>query len=220
MFHNFSLNQLIVSIVPLLFAVTVHEFAHGFAAYKMGDDTAKLAGRLTLNPVKHLDFFGSFLLPVVLKLTGAPVLFGWAKPVPVNFSRLSSYRKATLLVSAAGVLANLGLAVVSGALFQGLARSGPLWSDSFFRPVLMELTQMLGYSVVINSVLAIFNLIPIPPLDGSKILAVLLPAPARMTFARIERFGMIIIILLLFTGSLGRLMSFFIAPLIDFLLGH
>jgi Zn-dependent protease len=175
---------------------------------------------LTLNPVKHLDFFGSFLLPVILKLTGASILFGWAKPVPVNFSRLSSYRKATLLVSAAGVLANLGLAVVSAALFQGLAKSGAMWGDSLFRPVLMELTQMLGYSVMINSVLAIFNLIPIPPLDGSKILAVLLPEPARMIFVRIERFGMIIIILLLFTGSLSRFMSFFIAPLIDFLLGN
>lgn len=220
MFPNFSLNQLIVSIAPLLFAVTVHEFAHGYAAYRMGDDTAKRAGRLTLNPIKHLDVFGSFIVPVILKLSGSPFLFGWAKPVPVNLFALRGRPNAVLLVSAAGVLANLGLAVASGLLFQGLAKSAPLWGASPLRPVLLELSMMLGFSVVINAVLAVFNLIPIPPLDGSKILAILLPESARMTFARIERYGMIIIIVLLFTGVLGRVMWFFIGPLVNFLLGR
>lgn len=207
-------------IVPLLFSVTIHEVAHGYVALRMGDHTARLAGRLTLNPIKHLDFFGSLLLPLILKLTGSPIIFGYAKPVPVNFSNLRDVRKGTIYVSSAGVLANFILALLSGILFQILTRYKFLWQTSFFSPFITDLYSMLFYSVIINLILAIFNLIPIPPLDGSKILAMCLPTSLRMQYARLERYGMIIIIFLLLTNLLDRLLSFFLTPMFDILLGR
>ena len=218
MFHN--LNQIIVIIIPLLFAVTVHEVAHGYVAFRMGDRTAMLAGRLSLNPIKHLDFFGSFLLPIILKLSGSPIVFGYAKPVPVNFANLRDQRKGTIWVASAGVLANLALAFISGILLQVLLRFGSLWHASIIEPVMINLLLMLGYSAVINCVLAVFNLIPIPPLDGSRILAMFLPISMRLKFLRIERFGMIILIVLLLTNSLQSLITFFITPLLHFTLGN
>ncbi len=220
MFGNLDLNQIVVMIVPLLFAVTIHEVAHGYVAYRMGDNTAMLAGRLTLNPIRHLDFFGSLLLPLILKWTGSPVIFGYAKPVPVNFSNFRDYRKSTIYVASAGVLANLALAVISGLLFQILVHFKWLWYATIFKPLILDLFNMLGYSVVINSVLAVFNMIPIPPLDGSKILAMVLPDHLRIQFIRMERFGMIIIIFLLLTNSLNRVISFFITPMFNILLGR
>ena len=220
MFSNINLNQIVVMIVPLLFAVTIHEVAHGYIALRMGDHTAQKAGRLTLNPIKHLDFFGSLLLPLMLKLTGSPVIFGYAKPVPVNFSNLRDVRKSTIYVASAGVLANFILAFLSGILFQILTYYKLFWQTSIFSPFIMDLYSMLFYSVVINLVLAIFNLIPIPPLDGSKILAMCLPAPFRIQFARLERFGMIIIIFLLLTNLLDKLLSFFLTPMFNILLGR
>lgn len=220
MFTNLDLNQIVVMIVPLLFAVTFHEVAHGYIALRMGDNTALLAGRLTLNPIKHLDFMGSLLLPLILNLTGSPVIFGYAKPVPVNFSNFRNYRKSTIYVASAGVLANFALAIVSGVLFQTIAHFQWLWNGSIFRPLIMDFYHMLFYSVVINLVLAIFNLIPIPPLDGSKILAMFLPASLRLHYARIERFGMIIIIFLLLTNLIDKFMSFFLTPMFNILLGR
>jgi Zn-dependent protease len=207
-------------IVPLLFAVTIHEVAHGYIALRMGDNTALLAGRLTLNPIKHLDFVGSLLLPLILNLTGSPVIFGYAKPVPVNFSNFRDYRKSTIYVASAGVLANFALAIVSGMLFQIIVHLQWLWNGSILTPVIMDLYHMLFYSVVINLVLAIFNLIPIPPLDGSKILAMFLPDSLRLHYARMERFGMIIIIFLLLTNVVGRLISFFLTPMLNILIGR
>ena len=219
MFHNFNLNLFIIQIVTLLFAVTVHEVAHGYVASKMGDNTARLAGRLTLNPLKHLDFIGSFLLPAILALSRSPIIFGYAKPVPVNFAKLRDYRKGVLYVASAGVLANLVLAVIAGVLFQIASNFKSLLYMSIFRPFFVDFLNILFYSVVINTVLAIFNLIPIPPLDGSRILAMVLPPPIREQFERIERFGIILIFILLMTNSMGKIISFFITPLLSFLLG-
>ena len=207
-------------IVPLLFAVTLHEVAHGYIALRMGDKTALVAGRLTLNPMKHLDFVGSLLLPLILFLTGSPVIFGYAKPVPVNFSNLRDFRKSTIYVASAGVLANFALAIVSGMLFQAIVHFQWVWNGSMLRPVIMDLYHMLFYSVVINLVLALFNLIPIPPLDGSKIVAMVLPTRLRQHYVRMERFGMIIIIFLLLTNVVGKFMSFFLTPMVNILIGR
>ena len=218
MFSNINLNQMVVMIVPLLFSVTIHEVAHGYIALRMGDRTAQKAGRLTLNPIKHLDFFGSLFLPLMLKLTGSPIIFGYAKPIPVNFSYFRDVRKSTIYVATAGVLANFILAFLSGGFFKLLNYYKWLWQTSIFNPFILDLYSMLFYSVVINLVLAIFNLIPIPPLDGSKILAMCLPAPLRIQFARLDRFGMVIIIFLLLTNLLDKLLSFFLTPMFNIFL--
>ncbi|MDM8524689.1 site-2 protease family protein [Desulfococcaceae bacterium HSG8] len=209
----FDITRFVLMIVPLLFAVTIHEVAHGYVAYRMGDPTAKMAGRLTLNPLKHLDPIGSFALPLILELTNAPFLFGYAKPVPVNFSNLRDYRKGVILVGSAGVVANLLCAAVSGILLQVLVLAGPLWHGSVLDGLFIPLLQMLDYSVIINLILMIFNLIPVPPLDGSRILSMFLPDHLRAGYQSIERYGMLIIIVLLMTKTLGKIISFFVVPL-------
>lgn len=209
-------------VVPLLLAVSAHETAHGFAAYRMGDDTAKQAGRITLNPIRHIDPFGSVFLPLLLAISGAPFIIGYAKPVPVNFSRLRDWRKGTIVVSIAGICANLAFLAISGIAFRVLFALGQyLPPGSFAAFMIIELLLLLGYSVIINAVLAVFNMIPIPPLDGSKILLVFLPPQFRKLFASIERFGIILVIFLLIVKAelLFNMILFFIAPLIGIALG-
>lgn len=220
MLQTISLNQLVVMLSALLFAVTLHEVAHGYAAYRLGDDTAMRAGRLTLNPLKHLDFIGSFLLPAVLVFSNAPFVLGYAKPVPINPLKLRPTKKARLYVAAAGVLTNIACALLAGWLFRiVLTATGGLPSHFILRPFFVDLFLFLGYSVIIHSVLAVFNLIPIPPLDGSRILAAFLPAPLQRRFMLLERFGFILIILLLATHVLGRIIYFFVPPLVRLSLG-
>ena len=218
MLRNFAVLQFILMILPLIVAVVLHELAHGYVADKLGDPTARLAGRLTLNPIKHLDAFGSFLLPILLKLSGSPVIFGYAKPVPVNFANLREIRKGTIWVASAGVLTNMALAVISAGLFRMIVATETTWAQTRLEWPAGLLLDLLGYSVIINCVLALFNLIPIPPLDGSRIVAMLLPAALRRPYARLERFGMIIIFALLIMGPLVQLMTFVMDPLLDFLL--
>jgi Zn-dependent protease len=175
--------------LPVIIAITFHEAAHGFAAHRLGDDTAWRLGRVTLNPIKHIDPFGTILLPGMLLLTGSPVLFGYAKPVPVNFSALQHPRRDMILVAAAGPAINIVLAVIAGLLFHGV----PYLPDT----AAQWLADNLRNALLLNVMLAVFNLFPLPPLDGGRILVGLLPRPAAMAVSRIEPYGLFILIGLL-----------------------
>lgn len=200
-----ALQRIALFALPLLLGVTCHEVAHGFAAKLQGDDTAWRAGRLTLNPIKHLDAMGTLMF-IVTSYLGAFVI-GWAKPVPVNFSRLRDPRWGLIFVSAAGPLTNFALALAFAGLYHGtLSLLIDARPDFFARNILAPLHYIGQAGVLVNVALGIFNLIPIPPLDGSKIVAGLLPRDMAISFMRVERFGFLIVILLLATGVLGRVL--------------
>lgn len=198
---------LALSIVILLFSVIVHEVMHGMVARKFGDHTAEKAGRLTLNPIPHIDLFGTILLPALLIFSGSPILFGWAKPVPVNPLNFRNIRKGELAVSAAGILANFGLAVAAALLYHFLDALPILF------PALVG--SLLRYTMVINLVLGVFNLFPIPPLDGSKVLLSQLPYNLAKSYQKIEPYGFLILLLLLMlpvggTSLLQAILGFFV----------
>ncbi|MCF6246931.1 MAG: site-2 protease family protein [Desulfobacula sp.] len=180
----------IIIAIPLLYAIVFHELAHGWVAWRMGDPTAKQLGRLSLNPIKHLDPIGTLMLFIVG--------FGWAKPVPVNFSRLRDARKGMILVASAGIIMNMILA------FAALFLSSLLSISPSGMP-----GQMLFYFAKINIILAAFNLIPLPPLDGSKILLGFAPPNIQAYLLRLERFGFVIVIGLLYLGVLDPVIDFF-----------
>jgi Zn-dependent protease len=173
-------------IIPVIIAITFHEAAHGFVAHLLGDDTAWRLGRVSFNPLKHIDPFGTILLPGILLLTHAPFLFGYAKPVPVNFRALRSPRRDMVLVAAAGPVMNLALAVLAALAFHMvgyLPRISGQW-----------LAANLKNALIINVVLALFNLFPLPPLDGGRILVGILPQPIASPVARLEPYGLLILI--------------------------
>lgn len=204
-----------LSIVILIFSVIVHEVMHGYIALMFGDHTAERAGRLTLNPIPHIDPIGTILLPGVLLLiplltgTSPGFLIGWAKPVPVNPLNFRELRKGEIMVSLAGILSNFALALVFAVLYHITNALTP-------SPLAREIFE---FGAQINLVLAVFNLLPIPPLDGSKVLIALLPYKAAQTFERISfQYGIFILIALLYLDIIGAILGFIIPPL-KYLLG-
>ncbi|UCD71000.1 MAG: site-2 protease family protein [Syntrophobacterales bacterium] len=199
-------QQIIIYAIPILLAVILHEVAHGWVADRLGDPTARYSGRLTLNPAAHIDLFGTILLPLVLLISGG-FIFGYAKPVPINPYNLRNPRRDIIWVSLAGIMTNLALAAVCAMVFRILASSSPGSWGFIVNPLMM----MLMASVRINIILAVFNAVPIPPLDGSRVLAYLLPPAQSAVFSKLEPYGFIIILLLFFTGMIN-----FIWPIIRF----
>jgi Zn-dependent protease len=189
LFSNISLYTASTWILPLVIAITFHEAAHAFVAHHFGDDTAWKLGRVSFNPLKHVDPFGTVLLPAMLLLSHSPFLFGYAKPVPVNFRALRSPRLDMVLVAAAGPATNILLAMVAAAAFH-LVRFVPEDAAPW-------VVDNLKNALVINVILAIFNLLPIPPLDGGRIAVGLLPNALAVPLSRLEPFGMLILIALL-----------------------
>lgn len=203
------MNELLLpifSILVFLFSIVIHEVAHGYAAEHLGDPTARDAGRLTLNPVSHIDPIGSVLMPFILVLSGSPILFGWAKPVPYNPDNLRNPKMGAAQIAAAGPAANLVLAVAFGLLLRFLPYSG--YSD----PILNDLFAAV---VWVNVLLAVFNLVPIPPLDGSKVLFAFLPNSrgSYLVQRSLEQYGFILLLLFIFFGF------HYIVPIINFLFG-
>jgi Zn-dependent protease len=192
--------------VVLLFSVIVHEVAHGYVALLNGDPTARMLGRITLNPVPHIDPIGTILVPLLLLMTHAGILFGWARPVPVNPLNYRNYRWGEVTVSAAGALSNLALA----AIFAALLRLG------FNNVGLMKLAY---FGVSINIFLALFNLIPIPPLDGSHIVAILLPRDLARVYGYLQPVGFILILVLFYTGILWAIIMPFYRVIALWLVG-
>lgn len=193
--------NLVIQLPVLLFSVIIHEYAHGWMAERKGDDTARVMGRLTLNPVPHIDMFGTVILPLLALFTGAP-MFGWAKPVPVNPYRLNNPDRDMVWVSLAGPLSNFVLAAAA-ALLMWLLRSFAFLPEG----IAVALYMILRFVMVINVILPVFNLFPIPPLDGSKVLMGLLPSRLAYRFSMIEPYGFFIIIILLTSGVFWRILG-------------
>lgn len=197
------LYRLSVAVIPILFAITLHEVAHGWVARHFGDPTAERAGRLTLNPLKHIDPVGTVVVPLVMLLfSGGSMIFGWAKPVPVMFQNLRNPRRDMIVVAAAGPAANLAMAMgwavlaASQSTLLGLGESATMW-----------LYNVCGWGILINCVLAVFNMLPLPPLDGGRVLAGLLPPAQARILQRIEPFGFMIVVILMMSGVLWTLLE-------------
>jgi len=194
------LQILSIRLLPFIIAVVFHEYAHGFVAHRWGDNTAKNQGRLTLNPLPHLDPIGTILFPVINILSGTNLLFGWAKPVPINPNRFRKIRAGLFWTSFAGPGMNFFLAVLSAFICCAISSWVPE-SFYFFEPLL----KMASVSIPLNFALGIFNLVPIPPLDGSKIIEAFLPLELARKYEALSRYGFFILIALLLTGTLSLL---------------
>jgi len=211
---------IIVVLFILLFSAILHEIAHGYVADRLGDPTARLSGRLTLNPLKHIDLYMSILLPVLLLLSRSPFLIGGAKPVPIDPFNLKEGRKDVALVSLSGPLTNILLAVIAAFFIKFFIHSYT-YADFLNRGILSsaDIFSYFFFAVIhINLLLAIFNLLPIPPLDGSKIFALLLPERDARAYLSLERFSFLFLLLLFFSPGLSSALGTFIFTILSFIL--
>ena len=191
-----DLQTLLIYIIPILFAITLHEAAHGWVASKFGDHTARMMGRVTLNPVKHIDPVGTILVPAALLIMSTGFIFGWAKPVPINFNALRSPKSGMIWVALAGPGANLIMAIG--------------WLLVLFLAIKMNipiLQRMADAGILINILLAVFNLLPIPPLDGSRVISALLPNPLAYKYNQLEQYGLFILIGLMYFGGFDKIVK-------------
>jgi len=205
MMEGFNLVTIGINLIVLLFSVSLHESAHAWMAERRGDPTGRFLGRITLNPIRHMDLVGSFLVPMIGIFTSAPV-FGWAKPVPVNPANLRDFRRDQLFIAAAGPVSNLLAAVVFLAVYKLITLSGFLF-ELVPGIVLVPFLMLCQVGVLLNIILAVFNLMPIPPLDGSWVLIGLLPPRMAVYVEKIRPYGFGILLLLLLTGGLGYILN-------------
>lgn len=216
-----TIQKIAVMAPPLIFAIVLHEVAHGWIANKLGDHTARDMGRLTLNPIPHIDLFGTIIMPLLLFfLTNGRMVFGYAKPVPINPYNFRDPKKGMAISSIAGPSINILMAIAFSFLLRvvmpAVEGSLPKQSWEWFA---MPLALMFGYGVIINVVLAVLNMIPIPPLDGSRVVYWLLPHRQAAVYYRLEPYGTLILMLLIGLGVLGRIMTPIIRPILMLLLG-
>jgi Zn-dependent protease len=205
------LQKILIYAIPILFAITVHEVAHGWVANKLGDPTAKMLGRLTLNPIKHIDLVGTIIVPLVLLFLGG-FIFGWAKPVPITWQNLKNPKRDMALVAIAGPGVNLIMAL----LWAFIAKWGFILRG--YSPEVSNIViSMGGVGVMMNLVLLVLNLIPIPPLDGSRVVSSFLPGPLEYQYNRLEPFGFFILIGLLATGLLSKFLNPIIMTLLQWI---
>lgn len=220
---NDVFGQLIIYIVVLLFAISAHEAAHAWMSHRFGDDTAYLLGRVTLNPVKHTDPIGTLLIPIigfVFGAIGGPVaripLIGWGKPTPVNPLRWRNKDLANIMVSLAGIMANTTIALLTLVVIKVIQYTGAAAQGGLLAPVREPVVLFLSFSLMMNTSLAVFNLLPFPPLDGSKVLYSFLPASAEPVLLTLERYGFIILMAFIYFGFFGVIFAP-VARILDFL---
>lgn len=203
-----NIGFIIIQVVALFMALTFHEFAHGWIARRLGDRTAEAQGRLTLNPKDHIDPFGTLLLPALLIFMKSPVVFGWAKPVPINPMNFRNPRKGMMWSALAGPAINLLLAAILVFVFKGML---------MFNIIVKPLLLFLIVAIQLNVFLAFFNLVPIPPLDGGRVLVGLLPPRQAMAYSKIEPYGFMIVIALMYCNILDRFLFYPIAAVLRFM---
>lgn len=209
-------RQIIISAFPILIAITFHELSHGLVANKLGDPTAKMMGRLTLNPIAHIDIFGTILMPLMLLIfTNGQFVFGYAKPVPINPMNFKNPKRDMAISAAAGPVTNILLSIISVFILKFIVIPFlPLFPEILSTTLMEPLIMILKSSVIYNVILAAFNLMPIPPLDGGRVLMGFLPSRQAISFSRIEPFGFLIVIILIATG----VANYFVVPLVNLFL--